>query len=100
MTMQKIEAQSPEAQSANIVADNIAKLKALESRYPFGRYAEQAQRIGAPDAVRAVGAANGRNPLPVILPCHRVIGQSGNLTGYAGGLPIKQALLHLEGIQH
>jgi len=45
-----------------------------------------------------VGAANGRNPLSIIIPCHRVIGQSGSLTGYAGGLPIKQALLRLEGI--
>jgi methylated-DNA-[protein]-cysteine S-methyltransferase len=67
---------------------------------PYGEtrsYAEQAQRIGAPDAVRAVGAANGRNPLPIVLPCHRVIGADGGLTGFSGGLPIKAALLRLEG---
>jgi len=67
---------------------------------PYGEtrsYAEQAQRIGAPDAVRAVGAANGRNPLPIVLPCHRVIGADGGLTGFGGGLPVKAALLRLEG---
>ncbi|MGL4249105.1 MAG: methylated-DNA--[protein]-cysteine S-methyltransferase, partial [Aeromonas sp.] len=52
--------------------------------------------IGKPDAVRAVGAANGRNPLSIIVPCHRVIGQNGSLTGYAGGLEIKKTLLALE----
>jgi methylated-DNA-[protein]-cysteine S-methyltransferase len=67
---------------------------------PYGEtrsYAEQAQRIGVPDAVRAVGAANGRNPLPIVLPCHRVIGADGGLTGFGGGLPVKAALLRLEG---
>jgi methylated-DNA-[protein]-cysteine S-methyltransferase len=67
---------------------------------PYGEtrsYAQQAQAIGAPDAVRAVGAANGRNPLPIILPCHRVIGADGGLTGFGGGLPVKAALLRLEG---
>ena len=59
-------------------------------------YAELARRIGQPSAVRAVGAANGRNPLPVIIPCHRVIGKDGKLTGYAGGLAIKRGLLDLE----
>jgi methylated-DNA-[protein]-cysteine S-methyltransferase len=66
---------------------------------PYGEtttYAAIAQRIGRPDAVRAVGAANGRNPLPIVLPCHRVVGSDGSLTGYAGGLHIKQALLALE----
>jgi len=68
---------------------------------PFGQtqtYGELARGIGRPTAARAVGAANGRNPLPILVPCHRVIGQSGRLTGYAGGLKIKQALLELEGI--
>ena len=57
-----------------------------------------AQRIGRPTATRAVGAANGRNPLPIVLPCHRVIGNDGTLTGFGGGLPTKAALLRLEGI--
>lgn len=60
-------------------------------------YAELARAIGKPQAVRAVGAANGRNPLPIVLPCHRVIGADGRLTGFGGGLPIKAALLRLEG---
>jgi methylated-DNA-[protein]-cysteine S-methyltransferase len=67
---------------------------------PFGEtwsYRDLAHAIGKPDAMRAVGAANGRNPLPIVLPCHRVIGADGNLTGFGGGLPIKEALLRLEG---
>jgi methylated-DNA-[protein]-cysteine S-methyltransferase len=66
---------------------------------PYGAtisYAEQARRIGRPEAPRAVGAANGRNPIPIIVPCHRVIGTSGTLTGYGGGLPLKEWLLHHE----
>ena len=66
---------------------------------PYGEttsYGEVARRIGRPKAVRAVGAANGSNPLPIVLPCHRVVGSNGSLTGYGGGLPIKQALLALE----
>ncbi len=59
-------------------------------------YAEIAHRIGKPKATRAVGAANGRNPLPIIVPCHRVIGSDGRLTGYGGGLSIKEYLLALE----
>jgi methylated-DNA-[protein]-cysteine S-methyltransferase len=59
-------------------------------------YAQLAQRIGQPKAVRAVGAANGRNPISIVVPCHRVIGADGSLTGYAGGLARKQALLRLE----
>ena len=69
---------------------------------PFGRtcsYGDIARAIGKPDAVRAVGAANGRNPLSIIVPCHRVIGQNGSLTGYAGGLEIKKMLLDLENSQ-
>ncbi|MEX2582316.1 MAG: methylated-DNA--[protein]-cysteine S-methyltransferase [Gemmatimonadota bacterium] len=67
---------------------------------PYGEtisYAELARRIGNPAAVRAVGAANGRNPLPIVLPCHRVIGADGSLTGYGGGLERKRKLLELEG---
>ena len=60
-------------------------------------YAQLAARIGRPAAVRAVGAANGRNPLPIVLPCHRVIGSDGDLTGFGGGLPTKRFLLTLEG---
>ncbi|AIQ62034.1 cysteine methyltransferase [Paenibacillus stellifer] len=70
---------------------------------PYGRvitYAELAAAVGRPKAMRAVGAANGKNPLPVLLPCHRVIGANGTLTGYAGGLQLKQELLQLEGIHH
>lgn len=60
-------------------------------------YSELAERVGRPGSHRAVGAANGRNPLPIVIPCHRVIGKSGRLTGYAGGLAAKQKLLELEG---
>lgn len=66
---------------------------------PYGEtrsYMEIARQIGAPAAVRAVGAANGANPLPIVVPCHRVIGASGKLVGYGGGLPLKQRLLALE----
>lgn len=61
-------------------------------------YGEVARRIGKPDAVRAVGAAVGRNPLGIIVPCHRVVGSNGSLTGYAGGLPRKEELLRREGV--
>lgn len=66
---------------------------------PYGQtrsYGEQARVLGQPAAVRAVGAANGRNPIPIVIPCHRVIGGDGRLTGYAGGLDIKKHLLDLE----
>ncbi|ELQ17291.1 methylated-DNA--protein-cysteine methyltransferase [Pseudomonas fluorescens BRIP34879] len=66
---------------------------------PFGEtrsYSQIASQIGNPTAVRAVGAANGRNPISIIAPCHRVIGASGTLTGFAGGLEAKQYLLTLE----
>ncbi|MEZ4521416.1 MAG: methylated-DNA--[protein]-cysteine S-methyltransferase [Thermomicrobiales bacterium] len=68
---------------------------------PWGEtttYGEIARRIGRPDAVRAVGAANGANPIPIIVPCHRVIGSDGSLTGFGGGLPLKRQLLSLEGV--
>jgi methylated-DNA-[protein]-cysteine S-methyltransferase len=55
-----------------------------------------AAKIGRPDAVRAVGAANGQNPIPIVIPCHRVIGANGTLTGFGGGLPMKRRLLDLE----
>jgi len=68
---------------------------------PYGQtvsYGEQARRLGlAPEAARAVGAANGQNPLPVVLPCHRVIGADGSLTGFGGGLHMKRFLLEHEG---
>lgn len=66
---------------------------------PFGEtrsYGELAKKLGKPDASRAVGAANGRNPISIIVPCHRVIGASGKLTGFAGGLEVKAQLLKLE----
>lgn len=68
---------------------------------PYGEtrtYGELAAAIDSPNASRAVGMANHRNPIPIIIPCHRVIGANGTLTGYAGGLEIKQKLLALEGI--
>jgi len=68
---------------------------------PFGEtrsYGDIAQAIGRPSAVRAVGAANGRNPISIVAPCHRVIGTSGALTGFAGGLDAKRFLLRLEGV--
>ncbi len=67
---------------------------------PYGElrsYRDIANAIGKPKAARAVGAANGRNPLPIVVPCHRVIGSDGSLTGFAGGLPMKTQLLTLEG---
>ena len=69
---------------------------------PYGEtisYGELAKRVGNPKASRAVGAANGQNPIPIVIPCHRVIGANGKLTGFGGGLPTKQALLALEARQ-
>jgi len=66
---------------------------------PYGEtttYANQAEAIGRPNAVRAVGSANGANPIPIVLPCHRVIGSNGSLTGYAGGVDLKRRLLDME----
>lgn len=71
------------------------------TKIPFGEkctYGQQALMIGRPKAVRAIGAANGKNPISIIVPCHRVIGANGTLTGYAGGLHNKEFLLKLEGI--
>jgi methylated-DNA-[protein]-cysteine S-methyltransferase len=69
---------------------------------PYGEtisYGQLARRIGSPDAARAVGLANGSNPIPIIVPCHRVIGSNGDLTGFGGGLPVKKKLLELENRQ-
>ena len=66
---------------------------------PYGEtvsYGELARRLGRPAASRAVGAANGQNPIPIVIPCHRVIGADGSLTGFGGGLAIKRRLLDLE----
>jgi O-6-methylguanine DNA methyltransferase len=68
---------------------------------PFGTtqsYAEQARAIGSPRAFRAVGSANGANPVPIVVPCHRVVASGGSLGGYSAGLPIKRALLAIEGV--
>ncbi len=68
-------------------------------KIPYGEtvsYGQLARRIGSPDAARAVGLANGSNPIPIIIPCHRVIGSNGDLTGFGGGLPVKKKLLALE----
>ena len=69
---------------------------------PYGEtisYKDLARRVGKPQAFRAVGAANGANPIPIIIPCHRVIGNDGSLTGFGGGLPLKRRLLELESRQ-
>lgn len=76
----------------------VSVLQALQE-VPYGEtvsYGDIAHRIGRPRAVRAVGAANGRNPIPIVIPCHRVIGSTGDLTGFGGGLDTKEALLRLE----
>ena len=76
----------------------LSVLAALQ-QIPFGQttsYRNIAESIGRPKAVRAVGAANGRNPLPIVIPCHRVIGADGSLTGFGGGLAAKSFLLNLE----
>ena len=68
-------------------------------KIPYGEtasYGTIAQRIGKPKACRAVGMANSRNPIPIIIPCHRIIGKDGSLTGFGGGLPVKKQLLELE----
>ena len=77
----------------------LAVLAALQT-IPHGEtrsYLDIARQIGRPNAVRAVGAANGHNPLPIVIPCHRVIGHDGSLSGFGGGLEAKRFLLELEG---
>lgn len=74
--------------------------KALQA-IPFGEtvsYGELARTVGSPRGARAAGAATGRNPIPIIVPCHRVVGAGGSLVGFGGGLPRKRALLALEGL--
>ncbi len=76
----------------------VSVLQALQG-IPYGQttsYGAIAKQIGRPKALRAVGAANGRNPIPIVVPCHRVIGSTGELTGFGGGLDTKGALLRLE----
>jgi methylated-DNA-[protein]-cysteine S-methyltransferase len=71
-------------------------------KIPYGKtvsYGHIAARIGQPKACRAVGLANGKNPIPIVVPCHRVIGADGGLAGYGGGLDVKRRLLELEGVQ-
>ena len=78
-----------------LVWNNLRKI-------PYGEtvsYGQLARRIGSPEATRAVGLANGSNPIPIIIPCHRVIGSNGDLTGFGGGLPVKKKLLALESRQ-
>ncbi|MFH1942641.1 MAG: methylated-DNA--[protein]-cysteine S-methyltransferase, partial [bacterium] len=68
-------------------------------KVPYGQtrsYGDIAKAIGNPRASRAVGAANGANPIPIIIPCHRIIGSDGSITGFGGGIPLKQKLLNLE----
>lgn len=80
----------------------MKKVWAALCEIPYGRtasYKEIAEKIGAPKAARAVGLANNRNPLPIFIPCHRVIGADGSLVGYAGGLEMKKKLLDLEQIK-
>jgi methylated-DNA-[protein]-cysteine S-methyltransferase len=70
------------------------------ARVPYGRtetYGALAAKVGRPKAARAVGTVMNRNPIPIVLPCHRIVGANGSLTGYAGGLHVKRALLELEG---
>ena len=87
--------------SSYALAGNPFELRVWDAllEIPYGEtasYGQIARRIGAPDAARAVGLANGRNPVAVIVPCHRVIGADGSLTGYGGGLDRKRLLLDLE----
>ncbi len=79
---------------------NVTVLHEL-AQVPFGRtatYGELATRAGRPTAARAVGMVMNRNPIPIVLPCHRIVGADGSLTGYAGGLEVKELLLRLEGV--
>lgn len=77
------------------VWDEVARIRFGGTR----TYGEVARRIGKPKAVRAVGMANGANPIPIVIGCHRVVGADGSLVGYGGGLRVKAALLELEGVR-
>ena len=84
-----------------LIGDFAWEVLRATRRVPFGRtatYGEVAATIGRPKAARAVGGALGSNPIPIVIPCHRVMGAGGKLTGYAGGLPRKELLLELEGV--
>jgi methylated-DNA-[protein]-cysteine S-methyltransferase len=88
------------AVDVDLLADFHRRVLAELARVPYGEvvtYGELAARAERPRAARAVGTVMNRNPLPIVLPCHRVIGANGNLTGYGGGLERKEALLRLEG---
>jgi len=84
----------------NLIGTEFQKMVWKElAKIPYGSticYGELANRIGNPKASRAVGAANGKNPIPIIIPCHRVIGKDGRLVGFGGGIPVKKHLLQLE----
>ena len=88
----KLNPQGTEFQKS--VWKRLAKIDFGKTKY----YAEIAQEINNPKAARAIGMANNKNPIPIIIPCHRVIGKNGSLTGFAGGLGVKQQLLDLEGL--
>lgn len=75
-------------------------LQRPNSRHKIFQGIRLARRVGKPTAARAVGMANHHNPLPIVIPCHRVVGKNGSLTGYAGGLDLKRYLLALESRQH
>jgi methylated-DNA-[protein]-cysteine S-methyltransferase len=78
------------------------KVWSMLCKIPYGKtvsYGHIAGKIGQPKAFRAVGLANGKNPIPIIVPCHRVIGSNGSLTGFGGGLPLKRWLLEREGVE-
>ena len=84
-----------------VAAPFAQRVLAELARVPFGEtttYGTLAQRVGAPRAARAVGTVMNRNTIPIVLPCHRVVGANGSLTGYAGGLDVKEHLLRLEGV--
>ena len=83
-----------------LIGDFARKVLGATARVPFGRtttYGEVATKIGSPRAARAVGNALGSNPIPIVIPCHRVLRSGGALGGYGGGVDRKQRLLHLEG---
>jgi O-6-methylguanine DNA methyltransferase len=74
----------------------------IVSRVPYGEirsYSDIAREVGKPGGVRAVGSANKHNPLPIIIPCHRIVGAKGAMTGYGGGIPMKETLLRMEGLE-
>ena len=90
---------APDTSAWPLSRDNpVLRQTAEQLQQYFAAYGAVGEAIGRPKAVRAVGAAIGRNPISIIVPCHRVVGSTGALTGYAGGVERKHALLHLEGV--